>query len=52
MNPHNPDSTRNRATYLEFLRRRRDSVVTPVLKFGDAGGMGRRITPAADTDGD
>jgi len=50
LDPEDPDSDRNRATYLESVRRRRASSLPESLKFGDPGGVGRRITPVSNRD--
>lgn len=47
LHPEDPDNDRHRMAYLDAIRRRRASLVPTSLKFGDPGGMGRRITPAA-----
>lgn len=45
-----PDNDRNRLRYLDHLKERRGSIVPKSLKFGDPGGLGRRITPVANRD--
>jgi len=50
LHPEDPDNNRHRMTYLDSIRRRRAANTPTSLKFGDPGGMGRRITPVANRD--
>lgn len=50
MPEYDPDDERNRLAYFEALRRIRNEQHPTSLKFGDAGGVGRRIIPVANRD--
>lgn len=50
MAEYDPDDATNRQAYFEAIRRRRAEQHPTSLKFGDPGGVGRRIIPVANRD--